>query len=96
MTLPPLPEPWVIDSEEAGTDHSGESIYQDVPLFTSDQMRTYGAACAAAERERCAEMCEKKGHAMQSESEAFRGCDLWIQGGADASLECAAAIRSKS
>ena len=28
------------------------------PLFTADQMRAYGAACAAAERERCAKLVE--------------------------------------
>lgn len=40
MTLPPLPPPA----------HS----YYAAPMFTDEQMREYGAACAAQEREACA------------------------------------------
>ena len=45
MTLPPLPAP------------HATSFYAN-PLFTDDQMRAYGEACAAAEREACAKLCE--------------------------------------
>ena len=52
MTLPPLPEA----AHEQGEDYSGIAVNKVVvtPLFTADQMRAYGAACAAAERERIA------------------------------------------
>ena len=44
MTMPPLP-----------TGHTiGCGIFNGQKLFTADQMRAYGAACAAAERERIA------------------------------------------
>ena len=42
--LPPLPEPWITDTEECGTSHDGESLHQDIPLFTADQMRDYARA----------------------------------------------------
>ena len=32
--------------------------------YTADQMRAYGAACAAAERERCAKVCEDLGYLL--------------------------------
>ena len=46
MTLPPLPEP----AEMMATLTPDGVI--EVPHFTADQMRAYGEACAAAERER--------------------------------------------
>ena len=45
--LPPLPEPWITDTEECGTSHDGESLHQDIPLFTADQMRDYARAVEA-------------------------------------------------
>ena len=49
MTLPPLP-----------TGHTiGCGIFNGEKLFTADQMRAYGEACAAAERERCLDICEQ-------------------------------------
>ena len=46
MTLPPLPEPFTEQVE----DYSGIAVNKIVrtPLFTADQMREYGEACAAA------------------------------------------------
>ena len=48
MTTPPLPEPccWGYDVPDAPLPHGRG-------LFNADQMREYGATCAAAERERC-------------------------------------------
>jgi len=56
MTLPPLPRP----AHEQVEEYSGIAMNKVVvtPLFTADQMRAYGAACAAAERERCAKLVE--------------------------------------
>ena len=47
ITRPPLPEP-----QDGPNYHTG-----GFALFNADQMRAYGAACAAAERERCAKVC---------------------------------------
>ncbi len=49
MTTPPLPEPccWGYDVPDAPLPHGRG-------LFNADQMREYGATCAAAERERIA------------------------------------------
>jgi len=53
MTTPPLPEPccWGYDVPDA-------PLPRGRGLFNADQMRSYGEACAAAERERCAKVCE--------------------------------------
>ena len=48
MTMPPLPEPW-----RARVFDGMASVY------TPDEMKAYGAACAAAERERAAKLCEQ-------------------------------------
>lgn len=44
--LPPLPDP----AHTIG----GRNVWLDA--YTADQLRAYGAACAAAERERCAKL----------------------------------------
>ena len=59
--LPPLPEPhwrWQTDPADA---------------YTADQMRAYAAAAVAAERERCAKLCEEakpKGGRMWTDEQA--------------------------
>jgi hypothetical protein len=50
--LPALPEP-----DHDGYDSDAEC---GLGLFGRDQMRAYGAACAAAEREACAKLCDEK------------------------------------
>ena len=50
MTLPPLPLP-------AHTFYPKRGKYQ---TFSADQMRAYGEACAAAERERAARVAEQQ------------------------------------
>lgn len=52
-TLPPLPVPAIEASGEFA--ELGGTFGA---LFTLDQLRAYGAACAAAEREACAKACE--------------------------------------
>jgi len=59
----------------------------DIALYTADQMLAYGAACAAAEREACAKLCE--------EGEEYSGTDSWLVGHATACKSKAAAIRAK-
>lgn len=50
-TLPPLPE-----ADHHSSEPFGLSVF---PWFSADQMRAYAAAAVAAERERCAKLCEK-------------------------------------
>lgn len=52
MTLPPLPTPGV---------SQGVAYY--FPTYTKNQMSEYGQACADAERERCAKICEERAYA---------------------------------
>ena len=49
--LPPLPEPYT----EQVVEYTGIAVNRvdRFPLYTADQMRAYGDARAAAERERC-------------------------------------------
>ena len=55
MTLPPLP-----------TGHTiGCGIFNGQKLFTAEQMQAYGAACAAAERERIAAMFDAEHEQLQ-------------------------------
>ena len=50
--LPSLPDPDDFDSR-----------WTVRHIYTADQMRAYGAACAAAEREACARVCDERVHA---------------------------------
>ena len=75
-TLPPLPAPAIEASPEFA--ELGGTFGA---LFTLDQLRAYGAACAAAEREACANECERR-HANGNRAHTH----------AD---ECAAAIRAR-
>ena len=49
MTLPPLPE----------VNYLGDDVSYG---YDACDMREYGAACAAAERERCAKLVERTGN----------------------------------
>lgn len=77
MTLPPLPPP------------HATSFYAN-PLFSDDQMRAYGAACAAAERERCADLLEKR-----IDLSGLSSTPNWQKYTADLMTACAAAIRAQ-
>ena len=50
MTLPPLPEP--------DTHCFDDDVGKDVWSHSPEQLHAYGEACAAAEREACAKLCE--------------------------------------
>lgn len=84
MTLPPLPEPdlgsILVGRETIALGHSDEA------------MRAYGEACAAAERERCANLCEDIGDEYQR-SEGRKYPELKSDAETGAS-KCAAAIRA--
>ena len=89
--MPLLPDPccWGYDVPDAPLPHGRG-------LFNADQMRAYGEACAAAERERCADVCDKEAaDANSSKRKPFLtvpGKTLY-EGMAGAAQNCAAAIR---
>jgi hypothetical protein len=66
---------------ETGTAYWGSNWVEVRKLFTADQMRAYASAAVAAERERCAALCQSK-----SANGNFR---------ADTRDECAALIRGE-
>ena len=63
--------------------------------YTPDEMRAYGEACAAAEREACAKACEEMGalQALDGEERATAAMVRVVDRQADL---CAAAIRARS
>lgn len=80
MTLPPLPPPF---THLLATGSRTTSIY----VWTADAVRAYGEACAAAERERCALLCESTYPESEDGVIVQRPC---FDGGAD----CALGIRA--
>lgn len=50
MKLPSLPDAWATDFEEVGTDADGNSIHDDVALFTGEQMEAYATEAYAEGR----------------------------------------------
>jgi hypothetical protein len=75
VELPELPDP---------VDYSDVPSIAHVWGYTADQMRAYGEACALAERERAAAICDQL--------EASYGDD----GARMAAYQCAAAIRAQT
>jgi hypothetical protein len=56
--LPPLPETdWLLHMPAQAYEQEWTSSQ---PGYTADQMRSYAAAAVAAERERCAKLCEQR------------------------------------
>lgn len=50
--LTPLPEPYF-------TTTMRDLAHNKVPVFSAEQMRAYASAAVAAERERCADLCDE-------------------------------------
>jgi len=68
MDLPKLPEPWIYDSEEVGTAHDGEPIYQDIQLFTAEQMQEYARQAVLIEREAIIDLVAFHGGSVEIEA----------------------------
>lgn len=85
--LPPMPEP--ADTIEVADPIGGRGVIQ-AGAFTADQLHAYALAERAAERERCAKICEAgrtKGWELEPEE---------VERGFNAALRmAAAAIRSQ-
>ena len=94
--LPPLPEPFDYCYEWDGpfgtrkfsvSSYNGRGPDRSVPLYTADQLR----AAVLAERERCAEECDKIGERHRKMNDS-RPPEL-MTSGENAAYECADAIR---
>lgn len=85
--LPPLPEADV--RTDCHIDGFGE------PAFTADQMRSYAARAVAAERERCAKVCDGIAKDYAAVSRRFKGESpaAYLDGRSDCANECAKVIR---
>ena len=60
LWMPPAPWQQWHDASDPMPDVWDDKPDEVVPHYTADQMRAYGAACAAAEREACAKLCDEK------------------------------------
>lgn len=87
MTLPPLPPPDVLWPDRY---HGDERAYSD------DAMRAYAEQAVAAERERCAAICDARSadhwHDYKDRASPHRG-DGRAEAASDEAEECAKAIR---
>ena len=86
MTLPPLP-----------TGHTiGCGIFNGQKLFTDDQLRAYAEQAVAAERERCAAICDARSAdhwRAYSDKSSPHFCDSRFEAFSDEAEECAKLIR---
>ncbi len=83
--LPPLPDYYdrVMRCNDDGSD------YHTVPVYSADDMRAYGLACAMAERERCARLLRDYKVPVGNSAAGELACE-WTM---DALQELHAAIR---
>jgi hypothetical protein len=82
MTLPPLPD----------TDWSVDATWQ----YTDAQIRTYAEQAVAAERERCAAICDARSAdhwRAYSDKSSPHFCDARFEAFSDEAEECATLIR---
>ena len=86
MTLPPMP-----------TGHTiGCGIFNGQKLFTDDQLRAYAEQAVAAERERCAAICDARSAdhwRAYSDKSSPHFCDARFEAFSDEAEECATLIR---
>ena len=87
MTMPPLPPPDVLWPDRY---HGDERAYSD------DAMRAYAEQAVAAERERCAAICDARSAdhwRAYSDKASPHFCDARFEAFSDESEECAKLIR---
>ena len=88
MTMPPLPENRLCARKPFydGRDH----------CYTADQMRAYAEQAVAAERERCAAICDARSAdhwRAYSDKSSPHFCDARFEAFSDEAEECATLIR---
>jgi hypothetical protein len=102
MTLPPLPEhrgwQWLDTGQfrKALPDAAEPAAWNR--LYTANQMRAYATAAVAAERERCARICDDiaKRHLCSGRyTSVVADHSVRAGGQVDGAEECAAAIRGE-
>ncbi len=102
QSLPELPTATLHEVENANTGerslsrtstaYYGSNWREVLPLFTAEQMRAYGQACAEAEREACARVCDEKARRNfpwgSEHSHIYHAQADWAK-------QCATAIRAR-
>ena len=88
MTLPPMPQP----DTHCLDDDTGKDVWS----HSADQMRAYAELAVAAERERCAAICDARSAdhwRAYSDKSSPHFCDARFEAFSDESEECAKLIR---
>ena len=88
MTLPPMPQP----DTHCLDDDTGKDVWS----HSADQMRAYAELAVAAERERCAAICDARSAEhwrAYSDKSSRHFCDARFEAFSDESEECAKLIR---
>ena len=88
MTLPPMPQP----DTHCLDDDTGKDVWS----HSADQMRAYAGQAIAAERERCAAICDARSAdhwRAYSDKSSPHFCDARFEAFSDESEECAKLIR---
>ena len=87
--LPPLPEPSP-DNHDNGDVFGCDKTF----FYTAEEMHAYAAAAVAADRERCAKLCDDV--ARSAYELDGRHSSGHTEGRGDGAAECAALIRAKA
>ena len=88
MTLPPMPQP----DTHCLDDDTGKDVWS----HSADQMRAYAEQAVAAERERCAAICDARSAdhwRAYSDKSSPHFCDARFEAFSDEAEECATLIR---
>ena len=88
MTLPPMPQP----DTHCLDDDTGKDVWS----HSADQMRAYAELAVAAERERCAAICDARSAdhwRAYSDKSSPHFCDARFEAFSDEAEECATLIR---
>ena len=88
MTLPPMPQP----DTHCLDDDTGKDVWS----HSADQMRAYAELAVAAERERCAAICDASSAdhwRAYSDKSSPHFCDARFEAFSDEAEECATLIR---
>ena len=88
MTLPPMPQP----DTHCLDDDTGKDVWS----HSADQMRAYAELAVAAERERCAAICDARSAdhwRAYSDKSSRHFCDARFEAFSDEAEECATLIR---
>lgn len=74
-TLAEIRNPYTLETalSETGTAYYGSNWFEVRKLYTADQLRAYAAEQVAAERERCAKLCDAQHDSARTSPGAASG-----------------------